>query len=167
MFDLDFSKLLIVGAVALIVVGPKDLPRLLRTLGQVVGKMRRMRNDIQSQFTDLMREADLEEAKGQIDAIARSTHMDIAVNPKTAMRGQLPSAPDAPEASATTVEGLADAVYASPEMRDYLAPSLGAQAADASPIGEAASKVEAADENAETADGPCKSARSSLAPSAV
>lgn len=42
MFDIGWSELLIIGVVALIVVGPKDLPKMFRTLGQVTGKLRAM-----------------------------------------------------------------------------------------------------------------------------
>ena len=73
MFDFDASKLLIVGVVALIFIPPKDLPRVLRQVGQFVGKMRRMASDFQGQFMDAMREADLadlrEEARKLTDAV--------------------------------------------------------------------------------------------------
>jgi len=69
MFDLDVSKMLIVGLVALLVVGPKDLPRVLRTVGQVVGKMRRMAAEIQTQILDAAKEADLEGVKKEFGAI--------------------------------------------------------------------------------------------------
>ncbi|MEC9432785.1 MAG: Sec-independent protein translocase protein TatB [Pseudomonadota bacterium] len=52
MFDIGWSELLIIGALALIVVGPKDLPGMLRTLGQVVAKARRMARDFQRTMED-------------------------------------------------------------------------------------------------------------------
>ena len=52
MFDIGWSELLILGALALIVVGPKDLPGMLRTLGQVVSKARRMARDFQRTMED-------------------------------------------------------------------------------------------------------------------
>jgi len=69
MFDLDVSKMLIVGIVALAVIPPKDLPRVMRTVGQVVGKMRRMAAEFQGQFMDAMREADLESVRKELDAL--------------------------------------------------------------------------------------------------
>lgn len=48
MFDIGWSEMLVVGVVALIVVGPKDLPRMFRTLGEVTGKARRMAREFQS-----------------------------------------------------------------------------------------------------------------------
>ena len=47
MFDLDASKLIVVGIVALAVIPPKDLPRVMRTVGQTIGKMRRMAAEFQ------------------------------------------------------------------------------------------------------------------------
>ena len=146
MFDLDGSKLLIVGVVALIVVGPKDLPRILRIVGRGVGEMRRVRNEVRGQFTELMKEADLDGAKRELDAIERSTHIDIAVNPRTAMRGQLPGAADAQVAMGPVEES-----YASAEMRDYLSAAPDSlAAAEASQTIETAPKRGADDEGGES-----------------
>ena len=61
MFDFDAGKLIIIGVVALIVIGPKELPRVLRQLGQAYSKMRRMAADFQGQFMEAMREAELDD----------------------------------------------------------------------------------------------------------
>ena len=149
MFDLDVSKLLIVGVVALIVVGPKDLPRVLRIVGQGVGKMRRVRNEVRGQFTELMREADLDGTKRELDALERSSHIDIAINPKTAMRGQLPGAVAAEVTAGRSAP--AEETYASVEMRDYLcdAPD-GLAAAEAPRAIESAATRGADDEGGES-----------------
>lgn len=55
--------MLVVAVVAIIVVGPKDLPKMLRSFGKVMGNMRRMAGDFQKQFDDAVREADLDEVK--------------------------------------------------------------------------------------------------------
>ena len=55
MFDIDAGKILVVGVVALLVIGPKDLPRVLRTVGQTVGKMRRMAAEFQNQFAEAIK----------------------------------------------------------------------------------------------------------------
>ena len=65
MFDLTSSKLLILGIVALIVVGPKDLPILLRTIGKYVGMIRRQANEFKSQFDEAMRESELDSLKAR------------------------------------------------------------------------------------------------------
>jgi sec-independent protein translocase protein TatB len=71
MFDLTSSKLLILGIVALIVVGPKDLPILLRTIGKYVGMIRRQANEFKSQFDDAMRESELESLKRDVENMGR------------------------------------------------------------------------------------------------
>jgi sec-independent protein translocase protein TatB len=149
MFDLDVSKLLIVGVVALIVVGPKDLPRILRIVGQAVGKMRRVRNEVQGQFTELMKEADLDATKRELEALERSSHVDIAINPKTTMRGQLPGGAEAQVAAERSAP--VEETYASAEMRDYLsvAPD-GLVTADASEAIEPTAKGSVDDEVGES-----------------
>ena len=140
MFDLDVGKLLVVGVVALIVVGPKDLPRVLRTVGQVVGKARRMAQDVQNQFTEALNEADLDSVKKELKSINESANIDISVNPATAMRGHLPRAATGSESSATSAPAAiaAEEEYASPEMKEYLAlsqePDPGAGAPGIEPV---------------------------------
>lgn len=63
MFDIAWSKLMIIGVVALIVIGPKDLPGVLRTLGEMIGKLRRMADEFRGQFNDAMRETQFEDIK--------------------------------------------------------------------------------------------------------
>lgn len=67
MFELDWGKLLIIGIVALIVIGPKELPAVLRTLGQWTAKLRRMATEFQNQFHEAMREAELADLKKEVD----------------------------------------------------------------------------------------------------
>lgn len=63
MFDLDPGKLIVIGVVALIAIPSKDLPRVLRTLGQYSGRMRRMAAEFQEQFMEALRESELENIK--------------------------------------------------------------------------------------------------------
>jgi sec-independent protein translocase protein TatB len=70
MFDIGWSELLIIGIVALIVIGPKELPAALRTLGQWMAKIRRMASEFQGQFHDAMREAELADLKKEMDDVA-------------------------------------------------------------------------------------------------
>ena len=67
MLDIGWSELVIIGVVALVVVGPKELPTLLRTVGQWVGKARRMASEFQGQINDAIREAELEDVKKSVD----------------------------------------------------------------------------------------------------
>jgi sec-independent protein translocase protein TatB len=70
MFDISWSEFLLIGVVALIVIGPKELPGVLRTLGQYTRKVRGMAADFQNQFQEAMREAEMADLKKQVDDLA-------------------------------------------------------------------------------------------------
>ncbi len=73
MFDLTSSKLLILAVVALLVVGPKELPGLLRTVGKYVGMIRRQANEFRAQFDEAMRETELAEIKKDFEKLGKET----------------------------------------------------------------------------------------------
>ena len=74
MFDIGWTELLLVAVVAILVVGPKDLPRMLRTFGQTLGSLRRMAGEFQGQFNEALREAErqsgLDEAKKTVSGLS-------------------------------------------------------------------------------------------------
>ncbi len=72
MFELDWGKLVIIGIVALIAIGPKELPAVLRMLGQWIGKIRRMASEFQGQFQEALREAEMADLKKQAEDLERS-----------------------------------------------------------------------------------------------
>jgi len=108
MFDLDVSKMIIVGIVALAVIPPKDLPRVMRTVGQTLGKVRRMAAEFQGQFMEAMREvereADLESVKKEFQAINDQAKIDTSFDPVGMVRDDVTKAvgppADAAEAAA-------------------------------------------------------------------
>ena len=61
MFDIGYTELLLIAVVALVVIGPKDLPRVMRTVGQWVAKGKAMTRHVRAGFDTMMREAELEE----------------------------------------------------------------------------------------------------------
>ena len=69
MFDIGWGELIVIGVVALIAIGPKELPTVLRTVGQWMGKVRRMASEFQGQFQEAMREAEMADLKKQVDDI--------------------------------------------------------------------------------------------------
>jgi sec-independent protein translocase protein TatB len=77
MFDITSSKLLILAIVALIVVGPKDLPLLLRTVGKYLGVVRRQAAEFRHQFDEAIREAELDQLKKDFEAAARELHATV------------------------------------------------------------------------------------------
>jgi sec-independent protein translocase protein TatB len=69
MFDIGWSEFVVIGVVALIVIGPKELPAVLRAIGQWTTKIRRMAGEFQSQFQEAMREAEMSDLKKQVDGL--------------------------------------------------------------------------------------------------
>ena len=67
MFDIGWGELVLIGLVALIVVGPKELPTVLRTAGQWMGRVKRMASEFQGQFQEALREAEVSDLKQQAD----------------------------------------------------------------------------------------------------
>ena len=70
MFGLGWGEMVVIGIVALIAIGPKELPTVLRTIGQTMAKLRRMANEFQGQFQEALREAELTDLKKHADDIA-------------------------------------------------------------------------------------------------
>lgn len=66
MFDIGWTELLIIAVVAIIVVGPKDLPRMLRSLGRYAGQLRRTAGEFRSQFDEAIRESELDELRSTL-----------------------------------------------------------------------------------------------------
>lgn len=69
MFDLGWSKILILAVVAIVVVGPKELPSLLRTLGQFIAQLRRHAAEFRAQFDEAMRSTELDQIRRDVEAI--------------------------------------------------------------------------------------------------
>jgi sec-independent protein translocase protein TatB len=107
MFDIGWSELLVIGVVALIAIGPKELPGVLRAMGHWMGKVRRMASDFQDQFKEAMREAEVADLKRQFDeASAKATSafnnpLDIAQKEVEAAFGTEPTASDKPAETAS------------------------------------------------------------------
>jgi sec-independent protein translocase protein TatB len=98
MLDMSWGEIMVIGAVALIVIGPKDLPKALRTIGQVTGKLRRMAAEFQGQFNEAMREAELDEVKKQLQGVNDSITSvgSTNFNPIQTIRDELKTSIEAP-----------------------------------------------------------------------
>ena len=148
MFDIGWGELLIIGIVALIAIGPKELPAALRALGQWMTKIRRMASDFQNQFQEAMREAELSDLKKEVDDMAsqasKMTHFDVLDDVRkeveTAQRDiessvtSMPTSDEpvesTPPVTLTSTSGGPDAAPASaeptPQMSAELAPPVSA-----------------------------------------
>jgi sec-independent protein translocase protein TatB len=102
MFDIGWSELLIIGIVALIVIGPKELPGALRTLGQWMTKIRRMAAEFQGQFQDAMREAELAELKKEMDDMAAKAQSYGQFDPLEDVRKDVEKSMELPSLDAPT-----------------------------------------------------------------
>ncbi|HEX2215866.1 MAG TPA: Sec-independent protein translocase protein TatB [Xanthobacteraceae bacterium] len=110
MFDISWGELVLIGMIALIVIGPKELPTVLRTVGQWVTKIRRMASEFQGQFQEAMREAEFAELKQQVDAISDPTKSLSEYNPLETARQEIEGAfDDKPETPPAKAEQLASA----------------------------------------------------------
>ena len=69
MFDIGWSELVVIAVVALIAIGPKELPGVLRMVGQWIGKARKMAGEFQGQFQEAMREAEMADIKKSFDEV--------------------------------------------------------------------------------------------------
>ncbi len=81
MFGLNWGEVIVIAIVALIAIGPKELPTVLRTLGQWMGKVRRMANEFQGQFQEALREAEFADLKKHADDISSSVSEFSNIDP--------------------------------------------------------------------------------------
>jgi sec-independent protein translocase protein TatB len=91
MFDIGWGELLLIGIVALIAIGPKELPGALRTLGQWMTKLRRMASEFQGQFHEAMREAELADLKKQVDEMTTQAQSYANFDPVSEVRKEFES----------------------------------------------------------------------------
>ena len=128
MFDIGWSEILVIAVVAVVVVGPKELPRMLRTFGKTMGTVRRTANDFKRQFDEALREAerqaDLGDAKATIQSIS-------TLNPLADLKKDI-TTPTAPKPAVVPVTPSVTPVAEVPTVepvRPVAAPQSGSDAA--------------------------------------
>jgi sec-independent protein translocase protein TatB len=119
MFDISWSHILAIYVVALLVIGPKDLPRVLRALGRWAGKARAVAREFQSSIDQMIRESELEEVRKEVEDVAATDighEIEKSVDPKGQLQGSL-QVPELTEAvnnpagtTATATPGEGEAV---------------------------------------------------------
>ncbi len=77
MFDVGWSELLVIGVVALLVVGPKELPALLRTIGRYMGVVKRQANEFRAQFDEAMRDTEFDQLRKDVEAIKKDAESSL------------------------------------------------------------------------------------------
>lgn len=161
MFDISWSEFLLIGVVALIVIGPKELPGVLRTLGQYTRKVRGMAADFQNQFQEAMREAEMADLKKQVDDIAqevksfdplKDVRSDLEATSKEIERSleakPEPKAEAEPKAEPPLDGGFAVSDTAAPAA-EIAAPVAAVERSDLEPAGAEPAKSEPAAETAQ------------------
>jgi sec-independent protein translocase protein TatB len=124
MFDIGWSELVVIGIVALIAIGPKELPGVLRMVGQWMTKIRRMAAEFQGQFQEAMREAEMADLKKQVDEMTTAATDLTNFDPMESVRKEIdslsadPLADTSPPASATTSSDAAAADAPAPMSAD-------------------------------------------------
>ncbi|KAA0970692.1 twin-arginine translocase subunit TatB [Aureimonas fodinaquatilis] len=125
MFEIGWLELLVIAVVMIVVVGPKDLPGMLRTFGRTTTQLRRMAGDFRKQFDDALKEAELDEvrkAASDLQKLDPTENIRKAMNPVKAVGDEIRSSlraaatSPAPKASASPVaaEPSAEAVETAP-----------------------------------------------------
>ena len=105
MLDIGWTEMLMIAVVAIVVIGPRDLPKLLKTVGGWVRKARATVRELQTGIEDLAREAELDEVKKSVES---ATRMDDWLDDKAVVKPPAsPSAPASPQSSAAASAGAA------------------------------------------------------------
>ncbi|MDI3383179.1 Sec-independent protein translocase protein TatB [Xenophilus aerolatus] len=104
MIDLGISKMALIGAVALIVIGPEKLPRVARTVGTLLGKAQRYVNDVKAEVNRSMELDELRKMKDTVEGAARDVEQNIRSNAHEVE--QHLSGLDTDTAAASTVAGI-------------------------------------------------------------
>jgi sec-independent protein translocase protein TatB len=91
MFDISWTELVLISVVALIAIGPKELPGVLRTLGTYMRKIRGMATEFQGQFHEAMREAEMADLKKSVDEMADTAKSFTDFDPLGSVRKEIDS----------------------------------------------------------------------------
>jgi len=111
MFDIGWSELVVIAVVALVAIGPKELPGVLRTVGQWIGKARKLAGEFQGQFREAMREAEMADLKKSFDEVKEAATGFTSNNVMTSLERDVGKALDIdgidkPAASATETPAI-------------------------------------------------------------
>ena len=113
MFDIGWSEFAVIAVVALIAIGPKELPGVLRMVGQWVAKARKMAGEFQGQFQEAMREAEMADLKKSFDEVKEAASGFAGGNIMTSLQKDVSSALDVSDKPATPAETMASSEIAS------------------------------------------------------
>ena len=135
MFNFGWGEIVLIGMVALIAIGPKELPTVLRSVGQMMAKVRRMAAEFQGQFQEALREAEIADLKKQAEDFTSSVKNQVTdftkIDPLAETKKEIESAFDAPSGapSATAADYTPETAPVTPvETADALPAQAGQEA---------------------------------------
>lgn len=108
MLDIGWTEMLVIAVIAIVVIGPRDLPKMLKTVGGWVRKARATVRELQTGIEDMAREAELDEVKKSVES---ATRVDNWLDDKAVVKppaSQSPSAAASPQPSATASAAAAE-----------------------------------------------------------
>jgi sec-independent protein translocase protein TatB len=119
MFDIGWSELVVIAVVALIAIGPKELPGVLRMVGQWMGKARKMAAEFQGQFQEAMREAEMADLKKTFDEVKETATGFASNNIMTSLQKDVSDSLriddlDKPETDAQVASAIGEPVTPTP-----------------------------------------------------
>lgn len=134
MFDINWSEIAVIAVVAVVFIGPKDLPKVLRAVGQGIGKARSLAREFQNGLDEMIREAELDEAKKQIQSFTSvdlNSKVEEVLDPKGEIKAAMNEAGSAmneagsamAEASSVSPPAAALEVTAAPEIAPAATPA--------------------------------------------
>jgi sec-independent protein translocase protein TatB len=141
MFDLAWGEILVVGLVAVLVLGPKELPQAMRTFAKALRKVRSLGSEFQGHFNEMLREAELDEVRKQVQKFSQTSltdHVTNLVDPKGEIAKEVES------------------TFQDPDAKPLPAPEPGMDGAEAPVATPGAPEVAAVAPPAETAPGETK-----------
>ena len=161
MFDLTSGKLLLLGIVALIVLGPKDFPILLRTIGKYMGIIKRQADEFRDQFNDAIRESEFDQIKKDVEGLGQELNATMSET-QSSITKQLDSVSHEFDSVRTDIDAhLTDPLKPSPHAESYtplgldepkVAPTANAASADTT-VREQETPAAAPDPDAHDANG--------------
>jgi sec-independent protein translocase protein TatB len=134
MFDIAWSELFVIMVVALVVVGPKDLPKLMRSAGQWAGRARAMADQFRRSFDDMARQAELDELRNEVNKLKNT--------PMTDLDYESFGITDLPAKPLDDVSGKVEEVGAAPPKFDELKIAKAQESPESSPVAQEEAKLE-------------------------
>jgi sec-independent protein translocase protein TatB len=135
MFDISWGEFLVVGVVALIVIGPKELPGVIRAVGRGMAKLRTMASDFRGQFDEAMREAEMQNVAKDLNEF-KNQAMGLSTSTFDPIRRELQGAVDTVKETAATAgaaTGINETLQAVQSEAQSMEAEIRASASDAAP----------------------------------